>query len=73
MKKAHRRWRSIRDRQGESYNSSTDDVIIFERSESRLWIRDINPAWFNAEGDGIVDGSIHAPTQVFFASAMISH
>jgi len=31
----------------------------------RLWIRDINPARFNAEGDGIVDGSIHAPTQVF--------
>ena len=55
MKKVHRQWRSIRDRQGEGYNSSTDDVIILERSESRLWIRDINPARFNAEGDGIVD------------------
>ena len=35
--------------------SSTDDVILLERSESRLWIRDINPARLNAEGDGVVD------------------
>lgn len=50
---------------GRNPELSTDDVRILGRSESRLWIRDINPARFNAEGDGIGDGLFMLQTQLF--------